>query len=217
MIFYGLIIDNSLTDIKADNILLTACRGCSSASLAVKLIDFGFSNTFDLSQQEQRKTLLHTFCGSVDYAAPELLCSKPYLGPAVDIWATGVVLFTMCAGYLPFHDERVPRIYSNVISARYSCPERISADCKDLLAKILKVEPAERIQILDMLQHPWLLKEPATATPPLPSPELSTDDSLLDKCASLLSLSKEAVRAAIVENEPSPILTAAFLLSQIEK
>ncbi|KAF1743826.1 hypothetical protein MXB_3144 [Myxobolus squamalis] len=76
-------------DLKAENIMIDFFNN-------LKIIDFGFSNKFD------GKNTLDTFCGSPMYAAPELFRGEGYLGPEVDVWALGVLLFLMLTGSLPF-------------------------------------------------------------------------------------------------------------------
>ena len=65
----------------------------------IKIIDFGLSNLYTENQ------LLKTACGSPCYAAPEMIAGKKYEGIKVDIWSSGVILFAMLCGYLPFDDS----------------------------------------------------------------------------------------------------------------
>jgi len=78
-------------DLKPENILL-------DASYNMKVIDFGLSNLY------KEGGLLETACGSPCYAAPEMIAGKKYKGILVDIWSSGVILFAMLCGYLPFDD-----------------------------------------------------------------------------------------------------------------
>jgi 5'-AMP-activated protein kinase, catalytic alpha subunit len=85
-------------DLKPENLLLDYQNN-------LKLVDFGLSNTY-----KQGETL-KTACGSPCYAAPEMIEGKSYLGSRVDIWSTGVILFAMVAGYLPFEDKDTGKLY----------------------------------------------------------------------------------------------------------
>ena len=78
-------------DVKLENVLLDAGEN-------VKLIDFGLSAVL---AGDGKKLKVH--CGSPSYAAPEIVARRAYDGPPVDVWSSGVVLFAMVAGYLPFH------------------------------------------------------------------------------------------------------------------
>lgn len=83
-------------DIKLENIMI------NPISLDIKIIDFGFSITI-----EQDMPLLTKFCGSIHYAAPEILNSIPYIGYPIDIWSLGILTYTMFSSNLsyPFDDK----------------------------------------------------------------------------------------------------------------
>ena len=86
----------------------------------IKLVDFGLSNTF------QKNELLKTACGSPCYAAPEMISGKRYNGTKTDVWSSGVVLFALLAGYLPFEDPNTSVLYSKILSADYELPDYVS-------------------------------------------------------------------------------------------
>lgn len=89
-------------DLKLENILLDANNNA-------KIADFGLSNYFN------EKTLLHTFCGSPLYASPEIINGTPYRGPEVDCWASGVILYTLVYGSMPFDGQDFNRMVSGLI------------------------------------------------------------------------------------------------------
>ncbi|KAI8865644.1 Pkinase-domain-containing protein, partial [Ramicandelaber brevisporus] len=88
-------------DLKIENILITGDND-------IKLIDFGLSNLYNPRAQ------LSTFCGSLYFAAPELLHARPYMGPEVDIWSFGVVLYVLVVGRVPFDDENMPALHAKI-------------------------------------------------------------------------------------------------------
>ena len=98
-------------DIKCENLLLTGAR-----RRHLVLADFGFATQYEASQQ------LTDHLGSLHYCAPEICSQVPYHGPAVDVWAMGVVLFAWATGYLPFggatEEELEARICSGSSRAR---------------------------------------------------------------------------------------------------
>ncbi|OUM63659.1 hypothetical protein PIROE2DRAFT_30030, partial [Piromyces sp. E2] len=130
-------------DLKLENVLL-------SSDFTIKLSDFGFTREFSKSK------LLDTYCGSVAYAAPEMISGKQYNGPGADIWSLGVILYTMVCGTLPFDDEVDDAIHQKILNLKYEIPDFISDDCRDLITRILKVEPSERMTIEEILNHPWM-------------------------------------------------------------
>ena len=131
-------------DIKPENILLT------QNNQKVKLIDFGLANNYS------NNDLLSTSCGSPCYAAPEMVLGKKYKGIQIDIWSSGIVLYAMLCGYLPFEDDTDENIYRNVILGKFDLPNRLSIHSKDLIKKILEVNPNKRIKLNDIFQHQFL-------------------------------------------------------------
>lgn len=77
----------------------------------LKLIDFGLCARPDGGMDSP----LYTSCGSPTYAAPELILGRQYLGPEVDIWALGVLLYALLAGYLPFDDQNIDCLYKKIL------------------------------------------------------------------------------------------------------
>ena len=131
-------------DIKPENILLT------QNNQKLKLIDFGLANNYS------NNDLLSTSCGSPCYAAPEMVLGKKYKGIQIDVWSSGIVLYAMLCGYLPFEDDTDENIYRNVILGKFDIPNRLSYHSKDLIKKILEVNPNKRIKLNDIFQHQFL-------------------------------------------------------------
>lgn len=88
-------------DLKIENILIDKAG-------QVKVIDFGLANLYSPND------FLITNCGSIYFAAPELLEKHQYVGPEVDIWSLGVILFVMLYGRVPFEDKSLPRLYDKI-------------------------------------------------------------------------------------------------------
>ena len=86
----------------------------------IKIVDFGLSNTYKTGDK------LKTACGSPCYAAPEMIAGQRYNGLEVDIWSTGVILFAMSCGYLPFEDPNTNKLYKKILNCDYLIPGFIS-------------------------------------------------------------------------------------------
>ncbi|AET41218.1 protein kinase HSL1 Ecym_7392 [Eremothecium cymbalariae DBVPG len=133
-------------DLKPENLLL------DKKNLSVKIADFG------MAALETTDKLLETSCGSPHYASPEIVMGQKYHGSPSDVWSCGIILFALLTGHLPFNDDNVKKLLLKVQSGKYQMPQNISNEAKDLIAKILIVDPAMRITIDEVLEHPLLLK-----------------------------------------------------------
>ncbi|XP_042885622.1 serine/threonine-protein kinase SIK3-like isoform X3 [Penaeus japonicus] len=133
-------------DLKAENLLL-------DKDLNIKLADFGFSNFYTPG------VLLSTWCGSPPYAAPELFEGKAYDGPKADIWSLGVILYVLVCGYLPFDANTLHTLRSIVVAGKFRIPFFMSAECENLITKMLQVDPERRLSIERIMQHKWITQE----------------------------------------------------------
>ncbi|KAK3381473.1 kinase-like domain-containing protein [Podospora didyma] len=134
-------------DLKIENILI-------SKTGDIKIIDFGLSNLF--SPEEDRK--LKTYCGSLYFAAPELLQAKPYTGPEVDVWSFGVVLFVLVCGKVPFDDQYMPALHQKIKKGAVDYPNWLTTECKHLISRMLVTDPRQRATMHEVMNHPWMLK-----------------------------------------------------------
>ena len=131
-------------DIKPENVLL-------NDGITAKLTDFGWSNYIE--EEKERKTV----CGTPIYLAPEIIKEKGH-DEKVDIWCIGVLLFELMTGTVPFQGKDIETLKSNILHLRISWPKEINKDAKDLITKILKLDPSERISLEDMIEHPFFTK-----------------------------------------------------------
>ena len=130
-------------DFKPENILLT------NDNQILKIIDFGLSNTYKKGQ------LLKTGCGSPCYVPPEMINEIGYNGALTDIWSAGVILYLMLCGNLPFFHDDNQILYEKILSGKYETPSHLSEDAKDILSKLLEVDPKKRINFEGIKSHPW--------------------------------------------------------------
>ncbi|CAM9187931.1 unnamed protein product [Ectocarpus fasciculatus] len=140
-------------DLKPENLLLVDKE--DNANL--KIADFGFAKKHDASSE-----VLKTQCGTPGYVAPEILKSTPY-GTPVDMWSIGVITYILLGGYPPFHDDNQARLFQKIRRGKFSFHEQywdpISDGAKDLIARMLTVDPAARITATQALEHPWVMSE----------------------------------------------------------
>lgn len=131
-------------DLKPENLLLDYDK-------TLKIVDFGLSNMYSPSDNETLKTA----CGSPCYAAPEMIAGKKYHGLKSDIWSSGVVLYAMVCGFLPFEDPKTSNLYKKILAGEYKLPKFMSADCTHFMSKILNTDPETRYGVDEIRNHPW--------------------------------------------------------------
>lgn len=173
-------------DLKPENLLLDADNN-------IKLADFGLSNV------SHDGDFLRTSCGSPNYAAPEVISGNLYAGAEVDVWSCGVILYALLCGTLPFDDESIPNLFKKIKSGMYSLPTHLSQSSRDLILRMLVVDPMKRIRIQDVRKHQWFQhKLPAyLALPPeqIEMQERSIDEDILEQ---VLALNLRGVTDAVV-------------------
>jgi len=137
-------------DIKPDNLLLTS-------NDVLKIVDFGVSEIFE------RNTPMVTAktAGSPAFVPPEL-CVPGHGdidGPAADVWSMGVTLYCLVFGRLPFNHGGIIELYESIKNDEAYIPDIVDPLLADLLKKILDKNPARRIKICNMRDHPWVTRE----------------------------------------------------------
>jgi len=131
-------------DLKPENILL-------SAKGNIIMTDFGLSKQG--LQAANDKTA--TFCGTPEYLAPEIIKGEDYT-KAIDWWSVGTIIFEMLTGLPPFYTDDEENMYSKIMTADLQFPPFLSNEVCDLIAKFLKRDPNQRLQIPSEIKaQPW--------------------------------------------------------------
>ncbi|XP_077484918.1 aurora kinase A-B-like [Amblyomma americanum] len=128
-------------DIKPENLLL-------GINGDVKIADFGWSVHAPSSKRA-------TMCGTLDYLPPEMIEGTVY-NEKVDHWALGILIYEFLVGKPPFESETTQETYQRIRNARVQFPPYVSADARDIIGKLLKTRPADRISLDEVLSHPWV-------------------------------------------------------------
>ena len=131
-------------------------RDLKPENLLIKENNILVISDFGLSTEYNNNELLCTPCGSPSYAAPEMILGKKYNGLNIDIWSSGITLYVMVCGKLPFKEKNQEKLYQKILTFNYELPSFLSDNCKDLIKKILCNEK-NRININQIKKHPFLI------------------------------------------------------------
>eukprot|EP01017_Pseudomicrothorax_dubius_P042152 TRINITY_DN683_c0_g2_i1.p1 TRINITY_DN683_c0_g2~~TRINITY_DN683_c0_g2_i1.p1 ORF type:complete len:445 (+),score=96.60 TRINITY_DN683_c0_g2_i1:63-1397(+) len=130
-------------DLKLENVVLDEANN-------VKLIDFGFSICIPPTK------LLNIFCGTPSYMAPEIISKTPYKGKPTDVWAAGILLFTLLCGSFPFKGSNDQELFKRIQRGKFEMPQHLGPQVSSLLTRLLQVCPRDRIEAKDLLKDTWL-------------------------------------------------------------
>lgn len=124
----------------------------------VKIADFGLSDFY------RPGATMKSTCGTLSFLAPEVFKGTSNAGPPLDVWSLGVILFTMLCGRLPFEGQDLigtkrPReqiIKSRIMKCQYKIDDHLGPEVKDLVRRMLQVDPSERASIPEIFNHVWM-------------------------------------------------------------
>ncbi|XP_007484948.1 ribosomal protein S6 kinase alpha-2 isoform X3 [Monodelphis domestica] len=144
-------------DLKPSNILYMDESGNPDS---IRICDFGFAK-----QLRAENGLLMTPCYTANFVAPEVLKRQGY-DAACDIWSLGILLYTMLAGFTPFAngpDDTPEEILARISSGKYALSggnwDSVSDAAKDVVSKMLHVDPHQRLTAVQVLRHPWIINK----------------------------------------------------------
>lgn len=169
-------------DLRMDNLLLQG----SYFESTLKISNFGYSKSSVLDSMAKTAAV-----GAPAYTPPELLLlaarsdGSAYDGAAIDVWASGIILYCMISGKLPFLDPLEPntinaKVMQRIVGGKYELPRdlQLSEACQDLIAKIFVPDPNKRIKTEDIKRHAWLSGIPLQNKPGDFVPATQTEDDI---------------------------------------
>lgn len=130
-------------DLKLDNVLV-----CEQG---VKIVDFGFSCSFD-----EVRTV---FCGTGNYLSPEITLFQSYLPGPADVWALGVMLYTLSTGTFPFKAGHTQDLYKKIQKCSLNLPDYLSNSQKNIITKMLKPDPKSRPTLKKLKKNQFFSKQ----------------------------------------------------------
>lgn len=153
---------NGLLYLKVNNILhrdMSLSNLLLTKDLKVKISDFGLATQLTRSDEKHL-----TLCGTPNYISPEV-ASRASHGLPVDVWGLGCMMYTLLVGKPPFDTDGVKSTLTRVVMADFVVPTYLSMEARDLLDRLLRKNPTERLHIEEVLSHPFMLKYLVASTP----------------------------------------------------
>ncbi|ESN95037.1 hypothetical protein HELRODRAFT_157732 [Helobdella robusta] len=131
-------------DLKPENLLL-------DEKMNIRIADFGMASL------QVEGSLLETSCGSPHYACPEVIRGEKYDGVKADVWSSGVILYALLVGALPFDDDNLRQLLEKVKKGVFHIPHFVPADCQNLLRGMIEVDPKKRLSLQQVHDHTWVM------------------------------------------------------------
>ena len=175
-------------DLKMENILLDQNNN-------VRITDFGLCCPIAHEKKQSDDSMNG---GSPAYVAPELVLGMPYT-ESVDVWALGIILFAMVHTYLPYDDQNLNKLFRKIISINVKCKMDLNPEIADLIQKMLNKDPAKRITIPQIMEHPWIVPHLSLYNPEIPL-SFVDDDWIYSKIREM-GYNQEIVKKAVEKNE----------------
>ena len=121
-------------DLKPENLLLDDKNN-------IKIADFGMASL------QMEGSMLETSCGSPHYACPEVIRGEKYDGRRADVWSTGVILYALLVGALPFDDDNLRQLLEKVKRGVFHIPHFVPQEIQDLLRAMIEVDSDKRLTV----------------------------------------------------------------------
>lgn len=126
----------------------------------IKISDFGCAGVFSRGWDIFATPMV----GGLSHLAPEQICGNAYSGEKIDIWSIGIILYSLLVGKIPFK-ATVPQQYlDDIRNVRYSIPDSVSPEARDLISRMLVFTPTKRLSCEQIAEHPWM-QVPITSAP----------------------------------------------------
>ncbi|XP_015200329.2 serine/threonine-protein kinase PLK4 isoform X1 [Lepisosteus oculatus] len=130
-------------DLTLSNLLLTSCMN-------IKIADFGLATQLQLPSEKH-----FTMCGTPNYISPEIVTRGPH-GLESDVWSLGCMFYAFLVGRPPFDTDTVKHTLNKVVLAEYEMPAHVSREAQDLIYQLLRKNPADRLSLSSVLDHPFM-------------------------------------------------------------
>ncbi|KAL8207026.1 UNVERIFIED_CONTAM: hypothetical protein K2H54_040198 [Gekko kuhli] len=138
-------------DLTLSNLLLTN-------NMNIKIADFGLATQLRMPHEKH-----YTMCGTPNYISPEIATRSAH-GLESDVWSLGCMYYTLLVGKPPFDTDTVKNTLNKVVLADYEMPAFLSIEAQDLIHQLLRKNPADRLSLSSVLDHPFMSKSNSART-----------------------------------------------------
>uniref|UniRef100_A0A8C8X3S8 Serine/threonine-protein kinase PLK4 n=1 Tax=Panthera leo TaxID=9689 RepID=A0A8C8X3S8_PANLE len=149
-------------DLTLSNLLLTR-------NMNIKIADFGLATQLKMPHEKH-----YTLCGTPNYISPEIATRSAH-GLESDVWSLGCMFYTLLIGRPPFDTDTVKNTLNKVVLADYEMPTFLTREAKDLIHQLLRRNPADRLSLSSVLDHPFMSRNSSTKSKDLGTVEDSID------------------------------------------
>jgi 5'-AMP-activated protein kinase catalytic alpha subunit len=145
-----------------------------------------------------------------------MIKGEKYHGLGADIWSSGVILFAMVCGYLPFEDQNTKKLYQKILKADFTLPSFLSDEAKDLITRILQPDPLLRFNIKDIRSHVWYNQvEPNEQPGVIVGKDMITvNQNILDILTRDYNIDQEKCRNEVQRNKFNDTTTSYYLIAK---
>ncbi|XP_051013051.1 serine/threonine-protein kinase PLK4 isoform X2 [Acomys russatus] len=173
-------------DLTLSNILLTR-------NMNIKIADFGLATQLKMPHEKH-----YTLCGTPNYISPEIATRSAH-GLESDIWSLGCMFYTLLIGRPPFDTDTVKNTLNKVVLADYEMPAFLSREAQDLIHQLLRRNPADRLSLSSVLDHPFMSQNPSAKSKDLGTVEDSMDSGHATLSTTITASSSTSLSGSLLD------------------
>ncbi|XP_012383627.1 serine/threonine-protein kinase PLK4 [Dasypus novemcinctus] len=173
-------------DLTLSNLLLTR-------NMNIKIADFGLATQLKMPHEKH-----YTLCGTPNYISPEIATRSAH-GLESDVWSLGCMFYTLLIGRPPFDTDTVKNTLNKVVLADYEMPTFLSREAKDLIHQLLRRNPADRLSLSSVLDHPFMSRNSSAKSKDLGTVEDSIDSGHATISTAITASSSTSVSGSLLD------------------
>ncbi|XP_047422475.1 serine/threonine-protein kinase PLK4 [Sciurus carolinensis] len=173
-------------DLTLSNLLLTR-------NMNIKIADFGLATQLKMPHEKH-----YTLCGTPNYISPEIATRSAH-GLESDVWSLGCMFYTLLIGRPPFDTDTVKNTLNKVVLADYEMPTFLSREAKDLIHQLLRRNPADRLSLSSVLDHPFMSRNSSTKSRDLGTVEDSIDSGHATISTAITASSSTSISGSLLD------------------